>query len=81
MELVTLSSKELCRLDVRQAALDRKIDQREAAHLLGLSVRQVKRLCGAIVSSKELAERPAKPRSMPQTARTPAENHPGKPLA
>jgi len=44
MELVTLSSKEFRRLEVLQAWTDRKIDQREAAHLLGLSVRQVKRL-------------------------------------
>lgn len=48
MELVTLSSQELRRLDVLQAALDRKINQREAGHLLGLSVRQVKRLTRAL---------------------------------
>ncbi|HTV74273.1 MAG TPA: ISNCY family transposase [Candidatus Acidoferrales bacterium] len=44
MELVTLSSKELHRLDVLRAWVDRKIEQREAARLLGLSVRQIKRL-------------------------------------
>jgi len=48
MELVTLSSKELRRLEVLQAALDRRIDQREAARLLDLSVRQIKRLTRAL---------------------------------
>jgi transposase len=44
MELVTLSSKELRRLEVLQALLTGTLRQAEAAGILGLSVRHVKRL-------------------------------------
>ena len=43
-ELLTMSTRELARLDVMQRLRDRRLTQREAAATLGLSTRQVKRL-------------------------------------
>ena len=43
-ETITLSKKELDRVSVIKATIDKRVRQREAAWQLGLSVRQVKRL-------------------------------------
>ena len=43
-EGVTMSCKEVDRMEVIQAVISRKLKQQEAASQLGLSVRQVKRL-------------------------------------
>jgi transposase len=43
-ELLTMSKKELTRLDVMKRLEDKRLRQKEAARILGLSTRQVKRL-------------------------------------
>jgi transposase len=43
-ELLTMSKRELTRLEVMQRLKDKRLTQKEAAQLLGLSIRQVKRL-------------------------------------
>lgn len=43
-KLITMSKKELSRLEIMQRLEHRKLKQKEAAHILGISVRQVKRL-------------------------------------
>jgi transposase len=43
-ELLAMSKKELTRLEVMQRLKDKRLTQKEAAGILGLSVRQVKRL-------------------------------------
>jgi transposase len=43
-ELLPMSTKEITRLEVMQRLKDKRVRQKEAAHLLGVSVRQVKRL-------------------------------------
>jgi len=43
-ELLTMSKKELTRLEVMQRLKDKRLTQKEAAEILGVSVRQVKRL-------------------------------------
>jgi transposase len=43
-ELITMSTKELTRLEVMQRLKEKRLTQKEAANLLGLSTRQVKRL-------------------------------------
>jgi transposase len=43
-KLITMSTKELTRLEVMQQLKDKRLRQKEAANLLRLSVRQVKRL-------------------------------------
>ena len=43
-ELLTMSKKELTRLEVMQRLEDKRLIQKEAAQILGLSTRQVKRL-------------------------------------
>jgi transposase len=43
-ELLTMSKKELTRLEVMQRLKDKRLTQKEASGILGLSVRQVKRL-------------------------------------
>src|SRR5512139_656021 len=43
-EIIAMSSKEISRLEVMQRLKDKRLRQKEAAQLLGLSVRQVKRL-------------------------------------
>ena len=43
-ELLSMSTKELMRLEVMQKLLDKRMGQKEAAGMLGVSVRQVKRL-------------------------------------
>lgn len=43
-ELLTMSKRELTRLEVMQRIKDKRLTQKEAAGMLGLSVRQVKRL-------------------------------------
>jgi len=43
-ELLTMSKKELTRLGVMQRLKDKRLTQKEAAGLLGVSVRQIKRL-------------------------------------
>jgi transposase len=43
-ELLTMSKRELTRLEVIQRLKDKRLTQKEAAQLLGLSIRQVKRL-------------------------------------
>jgi len=46
-ELITMSKKELMRTEVVQKVIEKHIYQRKAAEILGLTVRQVKRLCRA----------------------------------
>jgi hypothetical protein len=48
VETVTMSSKELDRLEVRGRVLGRRLTQRSAAEQLGLTERQVRRLCRAL---------------------------------
>ncbi|MEO7840667.1 MAG: helix-turn-helix domain-containing protein, partial [Anaerolineales bacterium] len=43
-EILTMSAKELTRLEVMQRLKEKRLLQKEAARLLGLSVRQVKRV-------------------------------------
>jgi hypothetical protein len=43
-ELLQMSTKEITRLAVMQRLKDKRLRQKEAAILLGLSVRQIKRL-------------------------------------
>ena len=43
-ELLTMSKKELTRLEVMQRLKEKRLTQKEAGELLGLSVRQIKRL-------------------------------------
>ncbi len=45
METLTMSSKELTRLEVLGRVLERRLTQIQAAEQLGLGVRQVERLC------------------------------------
>jgi hypothetical protein len=45
-ELVSMSRKEIDRLDVIQRVVERRLTQVKAAQLLGLGPRQVGRLCG-----------------------------------
>ena len=44
----TMSAKELNRLEIRGRVLERRLTQAQAARQLGLSVRQVERLCGKL---------------------------------
>jgi len=46
-ELLTMSNKEITRLEAMQRIKDKRLTQKEAAGMLGLSVRQVKRLYSA----------------------------------
>ena len=43
-ELLTMSTRELTRLEVMQRLKEKRLSQKEAAYLLGISTRQVKRL-------------------------------------
>lgn len=43
-ELLTMSKKELTRLEIMQRLKDKRMTQKEAARMLGLSIRQIKRL-------------------------------------
>ena len=44
-ETLTMSSKELNRLEILGRVLERRLTQAQAAEQLGLGVRQVERLC------------------------------------
>ena len=48
METLTMSSKELNRLEVLGRVLERRLTQVQAAEQLGLSLRQIERLCGKL---------------------------------
>jgi len=43
-ELLTMSKRELTRLEVMQRLKEKRLTQKEAAQMLGISTRQVKRL-------------------------------------
>ena len=43
-ELLTMSNKEITRLEAMQRIKDKRLTQKEAARMLGISTRQVKRL-------------------------------------
>ncbi len=43
-ELLTMSTRELARLEVMQRLKEKRLKQQEAARQLGISIRQVKRL-------------------------------------
>jgi transposase len=43
-KMITMSTKELTRLEVMQRLKEKRLSQKEAANLLGMSVRQIKRL-------------------------------------
>lgn len=63
-ELLTMSTKELSRLEVLQRLEEKRLTQKEAAQILGLSVRQVKRLIQryrAAGASGLLSQRRGKP--------------------
>jgi len=47
-ELVTMSTRELDRLEIIRRILERRLTQTKAGELLGLSARQVRRLCAAL---------------------------------
>jgi len=42
-ELLTMSKREITRLEVMQRLKDKRLKQKEAAQMLGVSIRQVKR--------------------------------------
>ena len=44
-DYITMSNKELDRLEVLQKVLEKRLKQKEAASQLNLSIRQIKRLC------------------------------------
>ena len=44
-ELVTMSAKEIDRAELVRKVLEKRLTQAKAALLMGVSVRQVKRLC------------------------------------
>jgi hypothetical protein len=46
-ELVTMSAKEVDRLEVIRRVLERRLKRGKAAQLLGITARQIRRLCGA----------------------------------
>ena len=48
MDTLTMSSKELNRLEVLGRVLERRLTQMQAAEQLGLSLRQIERLCGKL---------------------------------
>ena len=48
MEILTMSSKELNRLEILGRVLERRLTQVQAAEQLGLSLRQIERLCGKL---------------------------------
>ncbi len=48
METLTMSSKELNRLEILGRVLERRLTQVQAAEQLGLSLRQIERLCGKL---------------------------------
>ena len=43
-ELLTMSNREITRLEAMQRIKDKRLTQKEAARMLSLSVRQIKRL-------------------------------------
>ena len=43
-ELLTMSKRELTRIEVMQRLKEKRLTQKEAAQMLGISTRQVKRL-------------------------------------
>ena len=47
-ELLTMSKQELTRLEAMQRIKEKRLTQKEAARMLNLSVRQIKRLFEAI---------------------------------
>ena len=49
-ELVTMSAQELDRLGVIRRVLERRLTQKKAGEVLGLSARQVRRLCAAVAA-------------------------------
>ena len=51
-ELVTMSAQELDRLGVIRRVLDRRLAQKKAGEILGLSARQVRRLCAAVATDR-----------------------------
>jgi transcriptional regulator GlxA family with amidase domain len=51
-ELLTMSNQELTRLEVMQRLKDKRLTQKEAARMLGFSVRQVKRLFRAYQNAR-----------------------------
>jgi transposase len=44
MEMITMSTKEISRLEVMQKVEEKRLSQKEASRILGMSVRQIKRL-------------------------------------
>lgn len=52
-ELLTMSKKELSRLEVIQRVEQKRLSQKEAAEILGISARQVRRLQGSYREHKE----------------------------
>jgi hypothetical protein len=71
-ELVTMSRKEIDRLEVVRRVLEKRLSQGKAAELIGLSTRQTRRLCSAYeqLGPAALASRK---RGMPSNRRPPAE--------
>jgi len=52
-ELLTMSKKELTRLEVMKRLEDRRMGQREAAEILGVRPRQIRRLLHSYREHKE----------------------------
>ena len=55
-KLLTMSNKELTRLEVMQRIQEKRLTQKEAAHMLGLSIRHVKRLYRAFLYRVRVCE-------------------------
>jgi predicted DNA-binding protein (UPF0251 family) len=51
-ELVTMSTRELDRLEIIRRVQERGLTQAKAGQLLGLSARQVRRMCAAFTSGR-----------------------------
>ena len=60
-ELLTMSNQEITRLEAMQRIKDKRLTQKEAARMLNLSVRQIKRLFEAYKAqrSQRVDQRPA----------------------
>lgn len=72
-ELLTMSKKEITRLEAMQRIQDKRITQKEAARILGISLRQVKRLYGAykvLGASGLVSQRRGKPSNHRMEAET-----------
>jgi transposase len=67
METVSISYEELDRLGVIERVIEKRLTQREAARMLGMTSRQVRRLCRAYEQdgARALASKQSRPAQQP----------------